>query len=543
MLRTRRLPHEKIGNDPGWGDVLEIMTSKVRSAEDLLRHAGWLRRLAASLLADRDAGDDIAQETMVAALRRPPAADRDPRPWLTAVATNTARDFARAEARRVAREEAAHREAGAEVSTPEQLVGTAETYRTVAEVVCGLEEPFRHTLVLRYYDGLSSADIARRLGLPQGTVRARLKRGLDRVRAELDARHAGDRRAWARALLPLLPARPRSGTPLLKGALAALGTVAATVTVAVLAKAPGQTDAARAAAAAHQAKGSGAASFSATALAPRPAIASLDPALLECRAKLRLAHQELVALEADLVAWDSDFLFALGDVNPAAEAALVPLVRPLLTGPRQYVLEHRFHCRTWDCRLAVRLGAASVDSANWRAWRSRQRVASDPEIATRVFGVDGRFQQWEADLMEGDGAFVFVMDLRLRQPSGAPLPGARLSPPARELVLPATAARCEVAAAALAGEIPARRARWEAVEPLDRRFERSADPPEPGLERVVEDRQPWFTNLLANTECRGRVCKQTSRYPLLGRGVWGKSAGRGRVLWQRSDVIYHEPEP
>src|SRR5204863_20594 len=81
---------------------VEIMTDQLLTVDDLLRHAGWLRRLAAGLLGDGDAGQDVAQETMVAAWRRPPATDRDVRPWLATVATNTMRDLARAEARRAA---------------------------------------------------------------------------------------------------------------------------------------------------------------------------------------------------------------------------------------------------------------------------------------------------------------------------------------------------------------------------------------------------------------------------------------------------------
>src|SRR5204863_234222 len=94
----------------------------------------------------------------------------------------------------------------------------------------------------------------------------------------------------------------------------------------------------------------------------------LDPALLDCLQRLRAAHEQLVALEADLVEWDDDFLFALGEPNPTAERALAPLVEQMLTKgrfdlrarlplrPRVPILEHRFGCRSWACRVALRLG-------------------------------------------------------------------------------------------------------------------------------------------------------------------------------------------
>ena len=53
--------------------------------------------------------------------------------------------------------------------------------------VLELDEPFRSTLLLRYVEGRSAADIARRQGVPAGTVRWRLKAALDDVRARFGA--------------------------------------------------------------------------------------------------------------------------------------------------------------------------------------------------------------------------------------------------------------------------------------------------------------------------------------------------------------------
>src|SRR5438045_4511048 len=158
---------------------------------DLLGHAAWLRRLAQALVHDQDAAQDVVQGTLVAAWQHPPALDRDVRPWLARVARNEARDQRRAERRRRAREEEVA--AGDDVvTTPEQLVGSLEIHRAVAEAVSALAEPYRQTVVLRHYDGLSAAEIARRLGVPAGTVRWRLAEGLAQLRSALDARHGRD---------------------------------------------------------------------------------------------------------------------------------------------------------------------------------------------------------------------------------------------------------------------------------------------------------------------------------------------------------------
>jgi RNA polymerase sigma factor (sigma-70 family) len=180
--------------------------------ETLLAQSGWLRRFARALVGDAAAAEDLAQETMLSALRRP--APGGGRAWLATVARNLAVDGFRGGARRKRREADAHALdlPASEVSSPEGLIGDAQIHRQVAEAVTRLAEPFRQTVVLRFYEGLSSADIARRLAEPEGTIRWRLKEALDRVRADLDARHANDRGAWRAALAPLLPA-PRTDAP------------------------------------------------------------------------------------------------------------------------------------------------------------------------------------------------------------------------------------------------------------------------------------------------------------------------------------------
>ena len=178
--------------------------------EELLLHAGWLRRFAVALVKDLDAAEDIVQETLVAAWQRPAA--NTGRPWLARVARNAAIDLWRGTDRRPRRELAAAAGDVGTVASPEELIGDAQIHRAVAEAVAALEEPFRQTLVLRFFHGASSADIARSLRTPDGTVRWRLKEGIERVRRHLDARYGQVRRDWVTALLPLLP-RPAAMEP------------------------------------------------------------------------------------------------------------------------------------------------------------------------------------------------------------------------------------------------------------------------------------------------------------------------------------------
>ncbi len=169
--------------------------------EDLLAHAGWVRALARRLVSDPAAADDLVQETWLAALRHPPRDDRNLRAWLARLVRNSARQRGRSESARRARE--TRRVPERATPSPDELVQRVESQRILAEEVVQLDEPQRSTVLLRYFEGLSSAEIARRTGVPAGTVRWRLKQGLDRLRERLDQRYDGDRRAWCLALAPL----------------------------------------------------------------------------------------------------------------------------------------------------------------------------------------------------------------------------------------------------------------------------------------------------------------------------------------------------
>src|SRR5262245_58310795 len=149
------------------------------SADELLADARWVRRLAGSLVRDDAEADDLAQETWLAAARARPSADRSLRPWLAQVLRN----FVRMRHRRAAVRARSVHDVPEAVSSPAELLDRLEAQRLVARLVAELAEPYRTTLLLRYYEGLEPAEIARLQHLPASTVRGRLKTALDRLRA------------------------------------------------------------------------------------------------------------------------------------------------------------------------------------------------------------------------------------------------------------------------------------------------------------------------------------------------------------------------
>jgi RNA polymerase sigma factor (sigma-70 family) len=178
---------------------MDVPTPVPAELERLLHHREWLRGLAHRLVGEA-AADDLVQETWLAAMRRPPDPSRPVRPWLAGVVRKLARMRARGEGRRARRQqEVARRD---ELPSTAELIEGVDTQRRLAQVVLELDEPYRTTLLLRYFHDLSAAEIARRQELPSGTVRWRLKRGLEEMRERLD-REWGERREWCLALVAL----------------------------------------------------------------------------------------------------------------------------------------------------------------------------------------------------------------------------------------------------------------------------------------------------------------------------------------------------
>ena len=178
------------------------MADSAPSAEELLQHTEWLTRLARALVGDAASGD-VVQDTYEAVLTKTSSRRGPLRPWLGGVARNVARMTARGTSRRERREQAVP--VHEEVPSPEQLLARAQIQQQVNRLVLELPEPLRSTLLLRFFEGLSAADIARAQGIPAATVRSRLKDALDRIRVELDSAHGNNRRAWVGLLAPTPP--------------------------------------------------------------------------------------------------------------------------------------------------------------------------------------------------------------------------------------------------------------------------------------------------------------------------------------------------
>ena len=159
-----------------------------RSLEhELQTNASALRRLARSLVGPEHV-DDLVQDTALSALQ---VAERPEslRSWLFAVLRRLAGKHHRGERRRRGREVAVQPtepEPG-----PQRLAEQRDTLHALTSALAALSEPYRQTLMLRYFEELMPTAIAERMGVPVATVKTRLSRGLGLLREKLDAGERG----------------------------------------------------------------------------------------------------------------------------------------------------------------------------------------------------------------------------------------------------------------------------------------------------------------------------------------------------------------
>ena len=174
-----------------------------RRDDEIATHDPWLRRLARHLAHSRARADDLVQETYITALRKAPP-DAQLRPWLRAVMYKLAWGQRRSELRRAQREDGFSLTAPP-LTIPDALLDHGVDRERLTAALGGLPEPFQSTIVQRFLQGRSCADIARRDNVPAGTVRWRQARGLELLRAEL----APPRRQRVLWVIPLIGAGGR----------------------------------------------------------------------------------------------------------------------------------------------------------------------------------------------------------------------------------------------------------------------------------------------------------------------------------------------
>lgn len=156
-----------------------------------------LRRLAQRIVQDAAAADDVVQETWLAALRERRVLR--PSSWLRAVTRRLAGARRRREELQRVHETQASRPEAAE---PVREFELQELQSSITRSLQNVHGRIGEVMRLRYAEGMKLREIAERLDVPLGTVKADHAQGLRHVRARLESDYGSERRS-ALALVPL----------------------------------------------------------------------------------------------------------------------------------------------------------------------------------------------------------------------------------------------------------------------------------------------------------------------------------------------------
>lgn len=140
--------------------------------------------------------EDLVQEVFVELWAKAPEFDASraqPFTWAVAITRNKAIDRLRMRQRRSAIVERASEDIaafslGGEGTDSREALYGSESATIVRAAFRELPEEQRTPLALAYFEGLSQTEIAERLAQPLGTVKARIRRGLCRLRDKLGGR-------------------------------------------------------------------------------------------------------------------------------------------------------------------------------------------------------------------------------------------------------------------------------------------------------------------------------------------------------------------
>src|SRR5262249_30570206 len=139
--------------------------------------------LAARVIGDRRAAEDVTQDVFLSLWERPEAFDPERGPLRTFVGTLAHRRAIDVVRREEARRRRAAREAATIVPIPdvdELAIAILAAERVRAEVD-RLPVEQREAIELAYFGGRTYRQVAAQLGVPEGTVKSRMRLGLRRI--------------------------------------------------------------------------------------------------------------------------------------------------------------------------------------------------------------------------------------------------------------------------------------------------------------------------------------------------------------------------
>ena len=167
-----------------------LIAGDCRALEELYDQFGaFVYGLAARVIGDRTAAEDVTQEVFVTIWEKAECYDPDRgrlRTYLGTLAHRRSVDWVR---REEAKRRRAEREAGYATVVPDvdEMAMAIVAAERVRDAVDQLPPDQRDAIQLAYFGGRTYRQVAQELGIPEGTAKSRLRLGLRRIADVLEA--------------------------------------------------------------------------------------------------------------------------------------------------------------------------------------------------------------------------------------------------------------------------------------------------------------------------------------------------------------------
>jgi RNA polymerase sigma-70 factor, ECF subfamily len=188
-MSVRREKAERLADE----ELMPLIGEKDPEAFEVFydRHGGVAYSLAYRIVGERAGAEDVTQEAFISIWRSGARFDRtrgSVRAWMLSIVRNRAIDALRSRAGKAPKltldDAEILEQRPAEQLTEEEAI-RHETASEVRGAIGHLPGEQSKVIELAYFGGFSQSEIARMLGLPLGTVKGRMRLGLEKIRGEL----------------------------------------------------------------------------------------------------------------------------------------------------------------------------------------------------------------------------------------------------------------------------------------------------------------------------------------------------------------------
>ncbi|HEY0154864.1 MAG TPA: sigma-70 family RNA polymerase sigma factor [Longimicrobium sp.] len=162
------------------------------------RWADRVYSIAAHVMGASDGADDVVARTFTQIWKDAARYDAERgsvAAWIVIIARSHALTMRRSEGRRIRHDEMRSQfvldEGTIAAASPLQEVETGEDRQAVHNAMSRLPEEQERVVRMTYFEGLTQAEIAERLGIPLGTVKTRVRLAFSKLRATLGGLRGG----------------------------------------------------------------------------------------------------------------------------------------------------------------------------------------------------------------------------------------------------------------------------------------------------------------------------------------------------------------